>query len=51
MGQIEQMLRSNQVSPDKTYPDRNCYDIKGKRLVLDKKTGEIITVEKRRQNK
>lgn len=49
--QIECMLQSHDVSPDKTYPERNCYDIKGKRLVLDKTTGEIITVEKRRQNK
>lgn len=49
--QIERMLQSPDVSPDKTYPERNCYDIKGKRLVLDMTTGEIITVEKRRQNK
>lgn len=51
MGQIEKLLQSSQVSPDKTYPDRNCYDVPGKRLVLDKTTGEIVTIEWRRQNK
>ena len=50
-GQIEKMLGSTKVSPDKTYPDRNCYDIKGKRLVLDTQNGVIVTIEKRRQNK
>lgn len=49
--QIEQMIHSENIVPDKQFPDRNCYDIKGKRLVLNKKTGEIVTVEKRRQNK
>lgn len=49
-GQIEKMLQSDRVSPDKTHPERNCYDIKGKRLVVDTKTGEIITVEWRKQN-
>lgn len=50
-GQIEQMLGSSNVTPDKTHAERNCYDIKGKRLVLDKNTGTIVTIEKRRQNK
>ena len=49
--QIERMLQSPDIVPDKSHPERKCYDIKGKRLVLDGKTGEIITVEKRRQNK
>ena len=51
MGQIEKLLKSSQVSPDKTYPNRNCYDVPGKRLVLDKNTGEIVTIEWRKQNK
>lgn len=50
-GQLERMIASSEVSPDKDFPNRNCYDIKGKRLVLDKNTGTIITVEHRRQNK
>lgn len=51
MGQIEKLLQNGQVSPDKTYPNRNCYDVPGKRLVLDKNTGEIVTIEWRKQNK
>ena len=51
MGQIEKLLQSSNIVPDKTYPDRNCYDIPGKRLVLNKNTGEIVTIEWRRQNK
>lgn len=50
--QIESMISSSKVSPDKERPDsRRCYDIKGKRMVVDFLTGEIVTVEKRRQNK
>lgn len=52
MKKIEDMLASDKVSPDKTYPDsRKCYDIEGMRLVLDVTDGTIVTVEKRRQNK
>lgn len=52
MKQIEAMMSSKKVTPDKQYPNsRRCYDIKGKRLVVDYEVGEIITVERRRQNK
>lgn len=52
MKKIEDMLASDKVSPDKTYPDtRKCYDIEGMRLVLDVTDGTVVTVEKRRQNK
>lgn len=48
---IEDMLSSAKVSPDKTHPDRSCYDVPGSRLVLNHKTGEIVTIEWRRKNK
>ena len=48
---IEDMLSSANVTPDKTYPDRRCYDVPGSRLVLNHKTGEIVTIEWRRKNK
>lgn len=50
--QIETMLQSTRVSPDKEHLDtRRCYDIKGKRLVLDFTDGTVVTVERRKQNK
>lgn len=48
---IEDMLRSQNVSPDKTYQNRRCYDVKGSRLVLDHTTGTIVTIEWRKQNR
>lgn len=48
---IEDMLRSQDVSPDKTYQNRRCYDVKGSRLVLDHTTGTIVTIEWRKQNR
>lgn len=48
---IEDMLRSTNVSPDKTYASRRCYDVKGSRLVLDHTTGTIVTIEWRKQNR
>ncbi len=48
---IEDMLRSQDVSPDKTYQNRRCYDVKGSRLVLDHMTGTIVTIEWRKQNR
>ena len=48
---IEDMLRSPNVSPDKTYQNRRCYDVKGSRLVLDHTTGTIVTIEWRKQNR
>ena len=50
-GRINQMIASPNVSPDKKHPTRRCYDIKGSRLVLDTKTGDIVTIEWRKQNK
>lgn len=48
---IEDMLRSQNVLPDKTYQNRRCYDVKGSRLVLDHTTGTIVTIEWRKQNR
>ena len=45
---IETMLASNDISPDRTHPNRRCYDTDGSRLVLDFTDGTIVTVEWRR---
>ena len=46
-GRVEKMLQSKDVKPGHT-PTTRCYDIPGSRMVVDVKTGNVVTVMWRR---
>ena len=49
-GRIQKMIDSEDVIPDKVYPDRKLYNIEGSRMVIGD-DGVIISIMWRRQNR
>lgn len=49
-GRVEKMLQSTDIKPGHTEATR-CYDIPGSRMVVDVKTGNVVTVMWRRGGK